>query len=327
MKQSIAIAAFCFVIFIAIVTFGSVQANPQTALAPQQTQPISPTATGTITTTPTADCTVAPAAPVLNKPVDKGTVKRPVVKLKWNSVACATRYRFVVRQGSKKGPRVMHGGTGKLEKKSSSLPRGYTYFWNIKACNSSGCTPSDIWSFKIAAATSPTPQPTSPGGGTPPPPNSTVVPGNPPSQIAVYKGPGGYLNTVANELYLFDCSNQDYWLEGVREGQAVYNIDLWFAQNETISYRAFNFETGQTVESKTLQANSAGYVSYTANTSGWATPYHYHLEFKGKSSGTAHCGHFDLVSNTASASAKEHVAHTDADVERAYRAAGLEPPK
>jgi hypothetical protein len=139
----------------------------------------------------------------------------------------------------------------------------------------------------------------------------------------VYKGASDYLNTDPNQLYRFDCG-RDYWLNGVIVGQAVYNIALWYYPNERITYQRVNFNLGQVVETRTLVANNQGYVSFTADTTGWV-PDHYHLLFTGQSSNVLWCGHFDVVS--APGQELPPVPHSAADVERVYRAAGIETPK
>jgi hypothetical protein len=35
-------------------------------------------------------------------------------------------------------------------------------------------------------------------------------------------------------------------------------------------------------------------VSYSVSTGGWTSPRHYHLIFRGKSSGASYCGHYDI---------------------------------
>lgn len=333
-KQVLASAAAFFILVVLFVSFGTVQADPQPHYLPNESATATPTETATVTATATATatattdpCTVAPPKPQLVAP-KKGTVTdSTTMTFKWKKVECNKRFRVLVKRGSANGPTVWSAGSKKNQLTAHGLARGYTYYWRVRACTTLDiCTWSKDWSFKINASNpSPTKTPTPVPGE---PTATPVPPGNPPPQIAVYKGPGGYLNTLPNELYRFDCKLDEWaWLKGVHQGQTVYNIDLWFSPNESIKYERLDFNLGEIVETRTLSANSSGYVSFAADTSSW-TPDHYHLIFTGKSSGTPHCGHFDLVSNSAMPERNlEVLDHSPEAVERVYRQAGVDLPK
>lgn len=180
MKRVTALLTAFLIMLIAALTLGIAQANPGTPTTsetvdtstptPTDTGTATATATSTATTTPTIDpCAVPPAEPHLNAP-DKGSViDKTQITLRWSEVECASKYRILVRRGSQDGPPVQRGKTKKLHFTTSSLARGYWYFWNIKACISDqGCTRSKTWTFRIPSG-NPPPPPTPTGQATPQP--------------------------------------------------------------------------------------------------------------------------------------------------------------
>src|SRR5437762_2277417 len=84
--------------------------TPTTSATPTETTTSAPTPTPTLT--PTTDpCPPPPEAPKLIAPANKKTVNTLQVKLRWSSVPCATKYRFLVRRGSVNGDAVQRGKT------------------------------------------------------------------------------------------------------------------------------------------------------------------------------------------------------------------------
>lgn len=330
MKHALAIAAAFAVLFILIGTFGSAQANPPVPYAPQQTETATPTATAietataTFTATASTDpCAVAPPKPDLVSPGRNTTLTSNTVTFKWKKVECNKRYRVDVRRGGKNGPKVWSAGTKKNQVTASGLARGYTYFWKVRACTTLDiCTWSNSWSFTLPKVAPPPTKTPTPGATT----SATPPSGDPPPQIADYKGPGAYLHDNPNQLWRFDCGlDANKWI-GYLVGTTIYNIPLWYTPNEQVKYERMDFNLAQIVETGTLTANSSGYVWFSVNTGAWTPDHHYHLIFTGKSSGTVHCGHFDV--RTANSIAEEHpLDHSDAAVERVYRDAGVEPPR
>ncbi|MBI4671640.1 MAG: hypothetical protein HY741_08230 [Chloroflexi bacterium] len=318
MKQVLAIAAAFAVLFILTMTLGVAQANPPAAYAPQATDTVTPTATPTepATATPTATatattdpCTVNPAKPNLVAPKRNATLASNTVTFKWKNLDCIKRYRVDVRRGSPNGPKVWSRGTKNNQIAASGLVRGYTYFWKVRACTTLGlCTWSKVWSFTLPKSAPPPTKTPTPGATT----SATPVPsGDPPPQIAVYKGDGVYLNSDPNALYRFSCG-PDGWAQ-FRQSLTMYHIGLWFTPNERINFSRLDFNLGTVVQTGTLYANSSGYVSYNVDTSSWTPAHHYHMIFDGATSGIQRCGHFDVIPNTAPESKTIHAPHTQAE--------------
>lgn len=290
------------------------------------------TATPTLTSTATTDpCQTRPAAPTLVRPANGAVFNRTQITLRWNPVACADKYRFVVHAGSKKGPIADAGKTKNTHKTTQPLGRGSWYYWNVRACiTGQGCTQSTTRRFRLPAPPTPIPTTPAPTGQPTTPPNGTPVPGTPPGNLVNYYSPdrggtGVYLNNDNSSLFRYECGKDQTLWGHYPIGSTVYNIALWYYPNENISYSRLDFNAAQVVEQHTLQANSDGYVSYNVDTTNWTPNHHYHLIFEGQSSGVLWCGHFD-VQQLNSPEPLEPVPHTAADVERIYRAAGLETP-
>lgn len=120
--------------------------TPTKSLTPTST----PTTTQTPTVTPTLACTAKPAAPVLIKPKNNGAVKKLKVKLDWNDVSCANTYTVIIRDGSKKGPKIQtQKNLAMSQFKTKTLTSGDTYFWRITANNDNGSTKSVWRSFTV----------------------------------------------------------------------------------------------------------------------------------------------------------------------------------
>lgn len=298
MKQTPVLLAVFLFISGTIATFGIANANPSPAL-PQLTDTVTPTATetptATLTATPTNNpCVGRPDKSPLVRPADRSTLNGTFITLRWQAVACATGYRVIVRRGSLNGAISFAKNTRQRTRAvTSPLARGYTYFWYVRACNLKQCARSDTWRFTLPAPPTPTPAPAT----ATPQPGDTPVPQQPPPQIAVYKGPGVYLNNDPNLLYYFDCRTNDY--EQFYQPTTMYSIALWFNPNESVTYERTAFNIG-VVERRTLVANSSGYLPLSMDTASWTPNRHYHLDFTGLTSGARYCGHFDLNSRSPS---------------------------
>ncbi len=93
-------------------------------------------------------CAAKPAAPNLVAPVQDASVNKARVRLKWNVVECATKYKIVVRADSPHGTRVAHNNNVQATQyKTPKLDAGHTFFWRVTACNTFGCTKSGWASF------------------------------------------------------------------------------------------------------------------------------------------------------------------------------------
>lgn len=122
------------------------------------TETTTPTATNTplVTDTPTATptfdvCSVKPAGTQLVAPAANFLTPKQSVKLQWNAGACVTKYKVVVRQGTKTGTvadsKVIKNGATSY--RTIDLPRNSDYFWRVRACNAIGCSWSPWRMFKL----------------------------------------------------------------------------------------------------------------------------------------------------------------------------------
>ncbi len=108
------------------------------------------TKTFTPTATPTLACTTKPDSPVLIKPKNTRTVKKLKVKLDWGDASCANTYTIIVREGSKKGPKVQTQKNLTISQfKTKTLASGKTYYWRVTANNDNGSTKSVWRSFTV----------------------------------------------------------------------------------------------------------------------------------------------------------------------------------
>ena len=97
----------------------------------------------------TNTCSTVPTKPKLTAPANNSTASQKV-KLKWKAVTCAREYKLVLKKDSKKKPSVLYETiAGKTKFTAKNLPRGHTYFWQVKACNGDVCVPSKWWSFRV----------------------------------------------------------------------------------------------------------------------------------------------------------------------------------
>lgn len=95
-------------------------------------------------------CNSKPTKPNLAKPKQGGISKKLKVSLDWNDAPCANTYTIIVREGSKKGPKVQTQKNLTLSQfKTKALTSGKTYFWRVVATNDYGNTKSAWWSFTV----------------------------------------------------------------------------------------------------------------------------------------------------------------------------------
>jgi len=318
-KPFLSFGVAILILSVLLISFGTVQADPQPNYLPNE----SPTATATATLTGDP-CYLTPPKPKIIAPKAGTVTNSTSMTFRWTKVECNKRYRVIVKRGGINGPTVWTAGKKKNRLTASNLARGYTYYWRVRACTTQDlCAWSKYTWFKINSAN---PSPTKTPTPVPGQPTATPVPsGNPPPQIANYSGPAAYLNDNPNQLWRFDCKLDEKKWVGYLVGSTIHNIALWYTPNEKIKYERVLLDHGQLVETKTLKANSSGYISLAVNTSSWTPDFHYHLIFTGMSSGVKHCGHFDLRS--ANALGELDLDHSPEAVERAYIQAGVDLPK
>jgi hypothetical protein len=94
-------------------------------------------------------CSSKPAAPQLPPPTDFGISGEQPMHFDWNDVACATKYKVVVKRDSPAGPQALKKAVRVSNLTTQVLSAGYTYYWRVKACNTLGCTKSEWRSFTI----------------------------------------------------------------------------------------------------------------------------------------------------------------------------------
>lgn len=88
-------------------------------------------------------CAGKPSAPALTSPLDNAQSSAQKVQLQWNDTTCATKYKVMVRQDGQHGPKADGKKVNVSEYKTKALAKGHAYFWNVKACNTFGCTKSE----------------------------------------------------------------------------------------------------------------------------------------------------------------------------------------
>ena len=143
--------------------FGSAPAAPTPTVTSAST-PVVGTPTPTSTATPgdtaiaTATSTVAPSAtptvcvgvpmaPVVVDPPDGTTLNVRRVWLDWTDVSCAMHYEVVVRARAIDGRRVgWRRNLTESQYRTRALRPNRSYFWQVRACNTSGCGGWSVWS-------------------------------------------------------------------------------------------------------------------------------------------------------------------------------------
>lgn len=111
---------------------------------PTQTPTLTDTPTLTPTDVPTETpteivCADKPDVPQMIMPEKDAQFTKRRVRMAWNEVSCATRYRVIVRMDSKHGERVVNKVVQTPQFKTPKLERGHSYSWRIRACNQFGC--------------------------------------------------------------------------------------------------------------------------------------------------------------------------------------------
>lgn len=111
-----------------------------------------PTTTPTVTETPNP-CAGKPAKPVLSSPKNKSTVKVRRPKLKWSGSQCqTTKFKVLLKKGTKKGDTVVNTTVGKPQLRTVTLTKSSNYVWHVQACNGKKCSLwTKWWKFKVAA--------------------------------------------------------------------------------------------------------------------------------------------------------------------------------
>lgn len=95
-------------------------------------------------------CTTKPIKPALTKPKNGASVKKKRVLLNWDDAICADTYSIIIREGSKKGPKVETQNEITISQfKTRALMSGKTYFWRVTASNGIGSTKSAWRSFTV----------------------------------------------------------------------------------------------------------------------------------------------------------------------------------
>jgi len=270
-KHSIAFAVVLGVFIAVACIFNS--ANAQGTNYPAAVE----SATPTLTPTP---CIGAPAEVTLLAPAKGKTLTQQQITLRWTKVDCVTKYRFVIRRGSKTGPLEQKGGTTKRQVTTHTLSSN-KYFWRIRSCNGTQCTKTEFWNFTVTA-----PKPPPPGGG------DGVPPILPPPHDNLVKFNGGYpdgvyIGTSPGTRYYRDCIKGSYPHIG---GGMLYFTILGFQgyQNVTVGWQTltggiFHYVT-------TLTSDQYGRVQWSHDSAPDA-PGHYHWTFG--SSTASWCGHYE----------------------------------
>ncbi len=93
-----------------------------------------------------APCGDKPNKPAPIYPINNFKIKANKALLAWEPTHCATNYKFVVRAGSQNGSKVASGKnlTTTRVTLANPLPRGQTFYWQVKACDADNCSKS-LW--------------------------------------------------------------------------------------------------------------------------------------------------------------------------------------
>lgn len=96
-------------------------------------------------------CGSKPDHPVLQSPDNAANVSPAHIVLSWNTPTCGAFYKVTVRRGSKTGtPVVTNNYQPYYVYPIGSLPKNFTYYWRITACNEQGCSNSAWWHFTVS---------------------------------------------------------------------------------------------------------------------------------------------------------------------------------
>lgn len=96
-------------------------------------------------------CNSKPAKPKLTAPADGTLLQKARVTLKWNDVACETKYKVRVKNAATNRI-AFHANldANVTQVKTSALPKDKTYKWFVRACDSFGCVKSAVREFALA---------------------------------------------------------------------------------------------------------------------------------------------------------------------------------
>lgn len=90
-----------------------------------------------------------PSKPLLLTPTNNQQVTVNPPHLVWAPSADADRYNVVIRVDGRKGTKVNTATVSTESYTPPSLASGKTYYWRVTACNSVGCTKSDMYTFTL----------------------------------------------------------------------------------------------------------------------------------------------------------------------------------
>ena len=95
-------------------------------------------------------CDNKPNKSVLDSPASNAHVTVLRVPLVWETNACASSYKLVVREKTANGKKVVYTQeTANAHLKTKKLEHGKTYLWTVRACNAWGCSKGITRSFNI----------------------------------------------------------------------------------------------------------------------------------------------------------------------------------
>lgn len=231
---------------------------PPPAPPPTQPTPAPPPAPRRVT--PTAPAVLTPAVPASQSPGSASspgsTVGEVSVRLNWDSVAGAAEYDLGVRDMTTNQLVVDRRVNGSSYR--ADLAPGRTYRWNIRACNSAGCsafTTPLYFRTPTAAPPPPTPPP-------PPPsrPTATVpaVPGDPSPGNST--GPGSTASSASVRLNWDSVAGADEYDLGIRD--VVTNRLVVDRRVSGSSFRA-SLEPGRQYVWNVRACNAAGCSAFT----------------------------------------------------------------
>ncbi|MCB2086416.1 MAG: peptidoglycan DD-metalloendopeptidase family protein [Sphingomonadaceae bacterium] len=251
---------------------------------PRVTPPARPTATPSprATTTPAAPARLA--VPAVPRDISPGrssspgeTVSGSRVRLRWSAVAGATEYDLGVRDMTTN--RLVVDQKTSSNSLRASLSEGRTYRWNVRACNSAGCSQfTPVAYFNVArqqATPAPTPSPSSSassgsatrsgsgsssGSGT----TSRSASSRPSMPGGLSPGysasPGQRMRGTTIRISWDSVRGADYYDYGIRD--MTTNKLVVDRQSDRTSYTT-RLESGHTYRWNVRACNSAGCSSFT----------------------------------------------------------------
>lgn len=100
-------------------------------------------------TPPVVDCSQKPEAATLDTPANQSETTKRKVALDWTGKVCTTKYKILVRQDAKNGPKIVKKTQQTTEYTTPKLAKNHTYFWRVFSCNDVGCKKSGWFSFTV----------------------------------------------------------------------------------------------------------------------------------------------------------------------------------